>query len=61
MQKLAIKVGALERICAATAALVVTFVAVWGAAMLAYPPDAVSLAARPAAPSAATIHHRVRG
>jgi hypothetical protein len=61
MPKLAMKVGALERICAATAALVVTLVAVWGAAMLAYPPEAVSLAARPAVPSAATMHPRVRG
>jgi hypothetical protein len=55
MEKLAIRVGA------ASAALLVTFVAVWGAAMLAYPPDAASLATRPSAPSAATMHHRVRG
>jgi len=55
------KVGTLERIGAATAALVVTLAAVWGVADLAYPPHDLSLAARPAAPSAATIQHRVRG
>jgi hypothetical protein len=55
------KVGAIERIGAATAALVVTLAAVWGVADLAYPPREVSVAARPAAPSAATLHQRVRG
>jgi len=61
MQKLGMRVRAVERICAATAALVVTFAAVWGVAGLAYPPHEVSLAAKPAAPSAATVHNRVRG
>lgn len=61
MQKLGMTVGALERICAATAALGLTFVALWGVAGLAYPPHEGSLAARPAAPSAATVHDRGRG
>ena len=61
MRKLAMNAGTLERIGAATAALVVTLAAVWGVADLAYPPHDVSLAARPAAPSAATMPHRGRG
>ena len=42
-------------------ALGLTFAALWGVAGLAYPPHEVSLAARPAAPSAATVHDRGRG
>jgi len=61
MRKLAMKISVVERICAATAALVVTLAAVWGVADLAYPAREVSLAARPAPPSAATMYHRVRG
>ena len=61
MRKLAMKVGRIERIGAATAALVVTLAAVWALAGVAYPPRDVSVAARPAAPSAATTHQRVRG
>ena len=61
MQKLGMNVSAVGRICAATAALMVTWAAVWAVADLAYPPHDVSLAARPAAPSAATTHQRVRG